>query len=498
MVHRGVRGLAALMGLALVAAACGGRLSEDQIRAELAADGIGATSADVGAGAAPGVDTGAGTGTKTDTAGNSGSPTTRATGSSPGAVGPTTPGDTGSGPVTDDPAAPTTTASLPAGGNGGATDVGVTETEIRIGNVSTLSGPVPGLFRGALVGTQAAFAYQNSQGGLFGRQFVVVSGDDAFDPGQNRARHQELADDVFAFVGSFSLFDAAGASAIESSGVVDVGRSLSTARQSLANSVSPQPFQEGWPSTGCKLMKERFGDEVVQNMAIFWGNADAARNNADWQRKACEAEGWRFTYEREFQATESNFTGDVLEMRRRDVQGFLVVFDVSGIARFFRSIHQQGFDPPLKYPSPAAYDSDFITLAGADAVEGTIIGQGLSMYLGEDQLPEIQLFNEWMARVDPNQKVDIFALYGWTAARLLMTSMEATGPEVTREAILQDLTTNYTSWPNLGINGADNNVSAETNQVCEMYMQITGGQFTRLLPSDPGQFHCDGTFTPFR
>src|SRR3989442_4212936 len=56
-------------------------------------------------------------------------------------------------------------AAAAAEPSGGATDVGVTATTVRLGNISTLSGPVPGLFQGAVIGTQAAVAYQNSLGG---------------------------------------------------------------------------------------------------------------------------------------------------------------------------------------------------------------------------------------------------------------------------------------------------------------------------------------------
>src|SRR5205823_11626604 len=72
-------------------------------------------------------------------------------------------------------------SAAPAGGNGGATDVGVTGESITLGNVSTLSGPIPGLFQGAVLGAQAFAAYANSQGGVFGRRLKVEVRDDQFD-----------------------------------------------------------------------------------------------------------------------------------------------------------------------------------------------------------------------------------------------------------------------------------------------------------------------------
>ncbi len=487
-----VRILVVLGVLAMVAAACGGRLSEAEIQAELAADGGGAGSGSGSGGTATatGSDgTGDGVTSATATGGGSGSGSATAGGGGGSSDGGG--GDTGGASGGDGGPAPT----APPGGNGGATDVGVTETEIVVGNVATLGGPVPGLFRGALIGTQARFALANSEGGVNGRQIRVVSADDNFDAGQHRAKVRELKDQVFAFVGSFSLFDGAAAPEIESSGVVDIGRALLPERQALATHYSPFPFGIGWPTTGCKFLKQKFGAEKIQKMAIFWGNADAARNNAAWQRKACEAEGFEFVYEREFQATESNFTGDVIQMRNRGVEGFFVVFDVSGIARFMKSLHQQGFDPPIKYPSPAAYDSDFIKLAGADAVEGTVMGHANALYLGSDagQVPEIATFNEWMARIDPSQKIDIFGLYGWLSASLLIEALEKSGPEATRQGVLDHLAT-VTEWNNAGITPPIN-VAAKTPAVCEMYLEIKGGQFQRLAPAEG--FICDGRFVEF-
>lgn len=475
-----------LVLLALVAVACGGRLDEDQIRAELADDAV-ATGGGLVAGGPRSVDGSADGGSGVGADGSGGTSVDGGSGVDAGVGN----GDTGvavGGSAEDAPPAP-------AGGNGGATDVGVTDTEIFIGNVTTLSGPVPGLFAGALKGTQAGFAYQNSLGGLFGRQFRVKSGDDGFDAGKNRSAHKNLADEVFSFVGSFSLFDGAGASEIEAEGALDVGRALSPRRQDLPTHISQTPFGIGWPTTGCDYLKNKFGAEAVSKMAIFWGNADVARANAAWQREACESVGFTFIYEREFQATESNFTADVAEMRRLGVQGFFIVFDVTGIARFFKSLHQQNFDPPIKYPSPAAYDSAFIRLAGADAVEGTIIGQNLSMFLGEDAaaVPEISLFKQWLARIDPNQKVDLFALYGWAASRLLVDAMKKVGPQVTRAEVLEVLKGIH-SWNSFGLTETLD-IGRKQPGVCEMYMQVQGGSFRRIFPERG--FHCEGSFVNY-
>ena len=64
---------------------------------------------------------------------------------------------------------------------------GVTPTSVALGNVSIIGGPVPGLFEGAPVGTQAYFDYVNSNGGVDGRKLNLDSYDDGFN-GQQNAR----------------------------------------------------------------------------------------------------------------------------------------------------------------------------------------------------------------------------------------------------------------------------------------------------------------------
>src|SRR5204862_8117681 len=131
-----------------------------------------------------------------------------------------------------------------SGNNGGNTDVGVTGNSITVSNVSILSGPVPGLFAGALNGTDAYFQYQNSQGGVYGRQLKVLARDDAFDCGQNKSLTESDIPKAFAFVGSFSLYDNCGAQVLASHpDVPDVHNALSIDAAHLASNFSPQPLR---------------------------------------------------------------------------------------------------------------------------------------------------------------------------------------------------------------------------------------------------------------
>ncbi len=91
-----------------------------------------------------------------------------------------------------------------------SSQTGVTPNSVTVGNVSIITGPVPGLFEGAPIGVKAYFDYVNSHGGVNGRKLFVNSSDDAFTGQQNETETQEAVGRDFALVGSFSLFDGYG------------------------------------------------------------------------------------------------------------------------------------------------------------------------------------------------------------------------------------------------------------------------------------------------
>lgn len=478
-----VRRLAAATALVVVAASCGTRVGDQQAadearedarraglaaRSALVAGGEGASGAPEEVAGTDGGETGAGDATPgADGAGN-GAPVA---GPSAGS------GDTGAGSG-GGPA-----ATLPPGGNGGATDVGVTASEIKVGWVGTLTGPVPGLFRGALIGTQAFMAYQNSQGGLFGRRIRVVPADDALDSGKNRAGHLQLKDQVFAFVGSFSVNDDGGISVLRDCGCPDIGAALTRAHAALPNTFSPQPQRPGWRTGGLNYFKQRYPREVIEHAAQFVAAIQSAREIAADQRRVMEALGYKIVYSREVQPNETNFTGDVIQMRNRGVRMLTFQGDVGNMARLATAMYQQNFKVDLPNWGNALYDSNVFKMAPKQALEGAMLDQVYALFLGEDAatVPEVALFNQWMKRIDPNQPIDLFSMYGWISARLFVEAAQKVGPQLTRAKLLDTLR-GMGSWDANGM-VAPVNIGQKRPSDCGFIFTIRDGKFVRVHPA---------------
>jgi len=97
-------------------------------------------------------------------------------------------------------------------------------------------------------------------------------------------------------------------------------------------------------------------------------------------RHAAESVGWKFVYERGFQATETDFTADVVRMRQSGVKMvYLVSSDEKGMGRFAKAMAQQNWKPEVFATGPSGYDQDLFTLAGPAAVEGMYVDQQAAM-----------------------------------------------------------------------------------------------------------------------
>ena len=461
---------AVALGVALaLLAACGSRATDAQVVEALGAGGGAGGNRTAGAnGTVVGVNVSGATGTN------------GVDGTTAGATG--TGGDTGAN-------------AAPPGGNGGATDIGVTENSITVANISILQGPVPGLFAGAPRGVQAYFAYQNSLGGVFGRQLKVDQQDDQFDCGINRALTEDDVNKYFALVGSFSLFDGCGAVPLkEHPEMPDIHVPLDATAEALPNNFAVQPVKAGASTGPFQYIKDTHPNAITKVGSLI-GNVDTAKVAWENAKYVMQSLGYQVVYERIFQPTETDFTADIVQMQSKGVQLLtLSSADVKTMARVEAKANQQSWHPEVTLLGAAGYDNTLFTLAGSnDALENAYLYLPTSMYLGEDRadVPEVDLFQTWMQQTNPGANIDLFTVYGWESAAMFVQALKAAGPQATRASLLGALQ----QIDHFDGNGmlAPSGPASKTPATCYIMVQVHGGKFGRV-DSPAGQFRCDGTY----
>ena len=386
------------------------------------------------------------------------------------------------------PVAPLTAAAQNA-------TVGVTPTAVHVGNVSVLSGPVPGLFEGAPTGVRAYFGMVNAQGGVDGRKLDLDGYDDAFNGANNTADTQQAAAKDFALVGSFSLFDGYGCKVLAGDPAVpDVSVTLDPGTNDLPNVFSAEPVGQG-EELGPILYWKRLYPAAVEHAGSIL--ADIPQVIAEWdvQKATMEHAGYHFVYTSFINPLTSDMTPEIIAMRDAGVQAVCITnLDYQLDAIFLLDAAQQGWHPQLVFSGGPAYADQFVRAAGgAGNVDGVWLGIEQALYLGQDRakIPADNQFLTWVARVSPGWVPDLYTLFGWASAQLFVQALRAAGPDPTRGKVLAALR-GITSFNASGLL-APTDPAAKRPAPCYLLARIVDGRYDRVADPPVG-FRCDAPY----
>lgn len=505
-----LRRAAVLTVFAVVASACGARMTDEQIAFGRAQQGT--AGAVAGDGTATG-GSGAGTGTTDDgtttgggTAGGTGSGGTGTTGGATdagsggtgttggagtGGTGSTDGGtDTGTGGSADGGSTATDTRNAPPGGNGGATDIGVTETEIRIVNVADVGGALPGLMEDARDAITAYVAYFTAtEGTIYGRQLKLEVKDSAIDDGQNRNHYVNACENHFAAVASMSANDGGAAGPIADCGIPDLRTAaVNEAIQTVDTVFGIDAMKPGvLPTSEYNYWAEQHPD-AVKNAAYLYVDNATTKYQGEQNRGGTEKVGYDWTYVKAIGLAETNYSTYVIEMQDAGIQFVTIQGAVSNAVRLAKAMRQQGFEPAVYALQTNVYNPDLIAQGGAD-IEGAQVAVTGSLVEEIAQVPEMQLYAEWLARVDSSKRPTGLGMYAWSAGRLFTDLLKKVGPELTREKFLAELA---------AVRGFSNNdlippqdVGTKIPADCIIIVEVSGGAFKRVEPASGPGFRCD-------
>ncbi|MEI7746526.1 MAG: ABC transporter substrate-binding protein [Actinomycetota bacterium] len=360
---------------------------------------------------------------------------------------------------------------------------GITKNSVTVGNISILTGPVPGLFQGAPFGAAAYFAYINSKGGVNGRKIKLNSYDDAFSGQANAALTQKAMDKDFAIVGSMSLFDNYGCKVLATNGAMaDVSTTLDPGTNALPNDFSPQPLAQAAPLGPYAAIKKKYPKAILK-VGNLISDADTAKAQWAGQKAMMQHLGYKIVYERFVNPLETNFTSDVLNMKNKGVQ-FVYLTDANWqtVAAEVNEMAKQNYHPQVLFSAGPAYSMQFMQAVGKKNAQNLILGQGQALYLGEDAKinPAVGNFDKWMKKTNPGYKPDLFSIFGWSAAQLFVQALSKAGKNPTRGSVMAQLK-KVSKFDASGLI-APSNPAKKLSPNCYMNAKIDNGKYVRTSP----------------
>lgn len=404
-------------------------------------------------------------------------------------------GDNGGTTATGDDGGPLTyeqVLELPTDENLPSTEPGVTDDTIRVGGVASVTNPIGGKEGEAFEGVHAYFEYLNDQGGIYGRNLELVAEEDDNTGFENTQDIQNLlTQDLFA-VAPVATLDFSGAQLLVDAGMPTFGWNINE-EYALGDNLF------GMRGYLCFTCPTQLLPWLAQEL-----EADTVGVLAyDVPQSATCAEGIQNSFDT-FPTAEIGFldaslpygipdlSAQVRDMKAAGVDLVATCMDFNGATTIQQEMRRQELDA-VQY-SPNAYDYDFLEENG-ELFDGAYVLTQFWPFEAEDPPAALDTYLEWMDRTGGT--VGELSISGWISADMLVTGLQAAGPEFTQQGVVDGLNqlTDYTAQGL--IPGLDWTVehTADAPRACSALLQIDGdaGEFVPVF-GEPGRpFICFDT-----
>jgi ABC-type branched-subunit amino acid transport system substrate-binding protein len=332
------------------------------------------------------------------------------------------------------------------GGGGGATDIGVTESSIKVGTHMPLTGVASPGYSEIPTGQKAYFDYVNEAGGVNGRTFDYTVRDDTYNPATTSQVTNQLVlqDEIFGMIG--------GLGTPTHSAVIDFLNEeevpdLFVSSGALAwDNPEEYPYTFGWqPDYEVegkilgKFISEEFPDAKV---GLFLQGDDFGRDGAAGAKQFLEEQ---IVAEESYTPGNTDVGPQIAKLQASGAD-FVIGFNVPAYTALSQlTALKLGYKPKWAYSNVG---SD-VTLVGSllnRFSEGAVADGGLlsgiytTKYLPtveEPDNPWTQLFTEVWEKHGDGKPMSNFRLYGMAQAYTFVSAVQAAGEELTRDGIVE-------------------------------------------------------------
>jgi ABC-type branched-subunit amino acid transport system substrate-binding protein len=337
--------------------------------------------------------------------------------------------------------------------NGGATDTGVTADQILLGTTQPLTGPAAPGYSKISAAMNAYFAFANASGGVNGRKITLKVLDDGYNPANTAKLTRELVlqDKVFALVAGLgtptqtSVLDFVNSNKVPQLFVASGSRSW--------NQPQKYPYTFGW-QVDYTVEGKILGDYIKKNFAgkkvCSFGQGDDFGTDGVQGVELTLGKG-SVAVKQTYSPTNTNVGPQIGALQAAKCE-VVVAFTVPGFTALALGTAAQ-----LKYQAQwvvSNVGADIPTLTGFLKNNTNALLQGV---VSDNYLPmSSDASNSWTKlfqmvdqKYDNNAPFDGNVFYGMAIAYTTLQVLQAAGPHLTRQALIDAVQKNGLSGPGL-------------------------------------------------
>ena len=395
-----------------------------------------------------------------------------------------------------------------------ATEVGITDQEIRIAVVADVDTPLaPGIFQGSVNGVKGWAKYVNANGGLAGRKVVVDFIDSKLNADEARNAVIKACSEDFALVGTSALFlnnvdDIEGC--VDKTGAATGLPDVAVVTTEVAQQCSPTTFAVNPPPIICSTKtahpqtyqanagrafwyEKKFGTDLHGGY-ITSGDLKSAENSnlASMTEMQKAGSGIKADYVTPVssRAPQSSYTPLVQQLKDKSSNYAQSGGTANTTVLLRREAKIQGVNDPtfIWDCTLQCYDRQLIKQGGAD-VEGQYVSL---LFLPFEEASSNKTLNNFLKYTGKN-KADGFGIQAYASGLLVSQSIQdivatAGVNGITRKALFAQL--NATPSFNAGGMIGTTDIANRAVSPCYVLTQVKNGKFVRITPSKKGTFDC--------
>jgi len=379
---------------------------------------------------------------------------------------------------------------------------GVTSSQIDVGSIANVTGPLSSDFGPIVSGVEAYFSMINAEGGVAGRKLkLAYQEDDQGSPTVDLTVAQKLVDQdrVFAVVGVGTPFFG-GAKFLAQQGTPTFGYVVSTDwanKPTLFGTYgSVLDFATGGP--GDAYTAQQLGAKSIAVVAYGVPQSAAACQAAVTGMRAF---GFNVAFSDLNLVYGADPSPDVLQMKAKNVDLLFSCLDLNGNVSFARAIAQNGLT--LNQVWLNGYDRSTLQQYSS-IMKGVYFGlqhvpfEAALAFPGV--FPGMEQYIREMQKYQGSSTYDEVALDGWISAALFVTGLKAVGRNLTQKKLVAAIDSE-TSFTGDGLTTPVNwkrAHTAATPPYCHSAVRVENGQFVPVVQGGAHQlFVCfDVSTTP--
>jgi branched-chain amino acid transport system substrate-binding protein len=322
-------------------------------------------------------------------------------------------------------------------------DTGVTDTEIKIGNIMPYSGPASAY--GVIGKTEAAYFNKiNAEGGVNGRKINFISYDDAYSPPKAVEQARKLVESD----GVLLIFNSLGTpsnSAIEKyMNAKRVPQLFVATGASKWNDPKDFPWTMGWqPSYQVEahiyasyLLKEKPNGKI----AVLFQNDDFGKDYVKGLRDGLGPKASMIVAEESYETSEPSIDDHIVKLKAAGADVLVSVTTPKFAAQAIKRASEIDWHPLQIVVNVSASVGAVMQPAGFENSQG-ILSANYAKDAADPQWnddPGMKKFVDFLAQYYPDgNKLDQATIFGYGAAQTLVEVLKQCGDDLTRDNIMK-------------------------------------------------------------